>query len=132
MRIFSFGDEFEIIVNLPKQETFERYYNYLVNKNMEISIKDEKNYIISYKTSLSLFSLPVEFTINFNEITSTSTKLYVKSSSSPSLDLGRSKALVNDITKEIYNIELNTKSFTIFKITTISILALSILMLIII
>ena len=101
MGFFSFNSEFEILVNLPKEEAFERMCSY-VNKNESLTqIKTKKFEKLFFTKGTSLFSYPIDFEIIFRAIDDSNTKLSVKSKSG-TLDLGKSKGIINDIVKEIY------------------------------
>ena len=100
MGAFGFKNEFDVSVNYPKNEAFQKLLGYLHEKKMMIIREDEPE-SISYRTKMSLLSYPMIFDVFFHEIDETHTKISVCSSSGQ-LDLGRSKGMFNDIMKKIY------------------------------
>ena len=100
MGLFSFSNEFEVAVNHPKEDVYEKFTAYIRKKGWAI-ISAEQAENVSFQTKTTLISWPIDFTVNFNSVDENSTKLSV-SISAAHLDLGRSKGIINDIIKEIY------------------------------
>ena len=101
MGFFSFNSEFEITVNHPKEEAFNRFYDYVMNKgNLSISNYELYN-MLAFTKDTTLFSWPIEFEIFFNGARKNQTKLTVKSSSG-SIDWGKAKKIISEITNIIY------------------------------
>ena len=100
MGIFSFNNEFDVTVKHPTDDVYEKFVENIRKKRWAIiSAEQAKN--VSFQTKVSLFSWPIDFTVNFIAVEENLTKLSV-STSSANLDLGRSKGIINDIIKEIY------------------------------
>lgn len=101
MGFFSLKSEFEITVNHPKEEAFNRFYDYVMNKG-NLSISNYKLYdMLAFTKDTTLFSWPIDFEICFNGAGKNQTKLTVKSSSE-SFDWGKAKKIVCEIADIIY------------------------------
>jgi hypothetical protein len=101
MGIFNFTSEFEITVNHPKEEAFNRFRDYVINKG-NLSISDYELYdMLTFTKDTTLFSWPIDFYILFNEAGKSQTTLTVKSSSE-SIDLGKAKKIICKIVDIIY------------------------------
>lgn len=101
MGLYKFTNEFEILVQHPKDVAFERLFSYVEkSKNLDIKSSEKFNKLF-FSKSPNLFSWSVKFEVNFQVIDDNNTKLSVKSTSG-SIDLGKSKEIISDIVKEIY------------------------------
>ena len=101
MGLFSFNNEFDVTVKHPTDDVYEKFVAYIRKKGWAI-ISAEQAENVSFQTKTTLISWPIDFTVNFNSVDENSTKLSV-SISAAHLDLGRSKGIINDIIKEIYD-----------------------------
>ena len=101
MGFFSFNNEFEITVNHPQEEAFNRFYDYVMNKG-NLSISNYELYdMLAFTKDTTLFSWPIDFEIFFNGAGKNQTKLTVKSSSG-TIDWGKAKRIVCEIADIIY------------------------------
>lgn len=100
MGFFSFNNDFEVLVNQPRADTYEKFISHIKGKGWRIlsSVNAEE---ISFKTKMTLLSYAIDFVVEFTSIDDKSTKLSV-SASAGHFDMGRSKGIINDIIKNIY------------------------------
>lgn len=99
MGFFGFKNNFEIVVNLSKDEVNKQFASYIKKKRWETISSDEEN--ISFRTKTTLLSWPIDFDVKLTSINESSTTLSVYSEQSQ-FDLGRSKGIIHDIINEIY------------------------------
>lgn len=101
MGFLSTSSEFEITVNHPQVDAFDKFHSYVKQARSLSLISATKPSEICYAKPISLFSGRIDFTIQFKAINENQTKLLVNSSS-VTVDWGKAKGMVNDIVKEIY------------------------------
>ena len=101
MGFLSTSSEFEITVNHSQAEAFDKFLAYVKQSRNLILSQSSRCEMISYTRKTSLFSMPIDFVIEFKEDGINKTKLMVQTSSG-TVDWGKAKGMVNDIVKEIY------------------------------
>lgn len=98
---FGLNSEFDITVNHPKEDAFDKFLSH-VNESKQFNLTDSKRSdTLYFRRKTSGWSLPIDFTINFESIDENHTKLMVKSQSG-TIDWGKAKGMINDIVKKIY------------------------------
>lgn len=100
MGIFSFRNEFDVAVNHPKDDVYEKFVANVRKKGWIITSAEQAENL-AFQTKTTLISWPIDFDVTFSTVDENSTRLSVKISDGH-LDLGRSKGIINDIIKEIY------------------------------
>lgn len=99
MGLFNFSNNFEVVVNHPREVVYKQFTSYIAKKHWAIVSSEEADKI-SFQTKMTLISYPIDFEIVFQSIDENSTNLIV-SASAGHLDLGRSKKIIDEIVKEI-------------------------------
>ena len=99
MGLFNFSNNFEVVVNHPREVVYKQFTSYIAKKHWAI-VSSEESKKISFQTKMTLISYPIDFEIVFQSIDESSTNLIV-SASAGHLDLGRSKKIIDEIVKEI-------------------------------
>ena len=100
MGFFSFSNSFDIALNRPKKEVFEKFVHHVTTKGWLVQHAEPGNTLL-FKTDITLFSWPISFTLNFISDTENSTILRV-SAKAMHLDLGRSERIINEMINNIY------------------------------
>ena len=99
MGFFEFKNNFELVVNLSKEEVNKKFTSYIKKKRWETISSDEDN--ISFRTKTTLLSWPIDFDVKLTSNDDNTTILSV-SVESTHIDLGRGKGIIHDIINEIY------------------------------
>ena len=71
MGFFGFKNNFEIVVNLSKDEVNKKFASYIKKKRWETISSDEEN--ISFRTKTTLLSWPIDFDVKLTSINESST-----------------------------------------------------------
>ena len=123
-----FNTNFEATVNHPQEEIFKNFCKY-IKQDGGLSLSSSSRFSkINFTKGTTLFSYAIDFEIELKKTKENQTILMVKSSSD-TIDLGKSKGLINDILQEIYGeelecVELENSSYKSWRKTAIIVSAI--------
>ena len=100
MGFFSFSNEFEVAVNQPKKTVYQEIISYIEEKDWDINSLTQLEKI-SFQTSMTLTSYPIEFNLILKSVNETSTKLFVYAKAGQ-VDMGRSKRIIDEMLNECF------------------------------
>ena len=100
MGFFSFSNEFEVAVNQPKKTVYQEIISYIEGKDWYINSLTQLEKI-SFQTSMTLTTYPIEFNLILKSVNETSTKLFVYARAGQ-LDMGRSKRIIDEMLNECF------------------------------